>query len=70
MSETEYKKLTEKYGEDLTQKMIETLNNYKGSKDKRYKSDYHAILNWVVGKVMKEQPKQPSSAQDFNFDGL
>ncbi len=70
MTEKDYKKLVDKYGEGLTKKMIEVLDNYKGAKGKQYKSDYHAILNWVVDKVTKEQPKQPSSAQDFNFDGL
>jgi len=53
MKEIEYNKLIEKYGEDITKEMIEVLDNYKGSKGKTYKSDYRAILSWVVDKVTK-----------------
>lgn len=55
MTEEEYNKLVDKYGEENTQKMIEKLDNYKGAKGKTYKSDYRAILNWVVDEIMKEQ---------------
>ncbi len=54
MTEAEYQKLVEKYGEEKTNKMIDTLDNYKGATGKKYKSDYRAILNWVADKVMKE----------------
>ncbi len=54
MTEEEYNKLVEKHGEELTNKMIEVLDNYKGSKGKKYKSDYRAILSWVADKVLKE----------------
>ena len=37
--------------------MIEILNNYKGSKGKKYKSDYMAILNWVVERYNEELQK-------------
>jgi hypothetical protein len=30
------------------------LNNYKGANGKKYKSDYLAVLNWVVDKAKKE----------------
>jgi hypothetical protein len=30
------------------------MNNYKGATGKKYKSDYLAILNWVIDKVKKE----------------
>ena len=64
MTRDEYAKLCEKYGEDSAKRMIEILDNYKGSKGKKYKSDYKAILNWVVDRyneeIMKQQtPKQP-----------
>lgn len=52
MTEAEYQKLVDKYGQANTQKMIDLLNNYKGANGKKYKSDYLAILNWVAGKVV------------------
>lgn len=54
----EYEKLIQKYGEPNTLKFIEKLNNYKGAKGVKYKSDYLAILNWVVKEVLKEQKLQ------------
>jgi hypothetical protein len=55
MKESEYTKLVEEHGEPLTKKMIEVLDNYKGSNGKKYKSDYRAILNWVADKVKGEK---------------
>lgn len=57
MEVREYQNLIERYGEQATQKLIELLDNYKGSSGKTYKSDYRAILNWVVDKAKKECPK-------------
>lgn len=54
MTEEEHEKLIEKYGPDKTARMIEVLDNYKGSKGKTYKNDYRAILNWVVIRVEEE----------------
>ena len=51
MTEIEYNKLVTEHGEEKTQKMITVLDNYKGSNDKKYASDYRAILTWVVEKV-------------------
>ncbi len=47
----EHNKLVGDYGVTMAERMIEVLNNYKGATGKKYKSDYLAILNWVVGKV-------------------
>ena len=55
MKESEYNKLVEEHGEPLTKKMIAVLDNYKGANGKKYKSDYRAILNWVVEKVKGEK---------------
>lgn len=57
LSQDEYDKLVFSHGEEKTQRMIEILNNYKGSSGKKYKSDYLAILNWVVGRVEEEFKK-------------
>jgi hypothetical protein len=59
MTEDELKKLEDKYGEENAKRMIEVLDNYKGSKGKKYANDYRAILTWVVKEVMGVQaPKQ------------
>lgn len=56
MTEEEYQKLIAEYGNEAVKKMIDILNNYKGSTGKKYKSDYRAILSWVVDKVKKTNP--------------
>ena len=58
MAEDEYKKLLTKYGKEKTVKMIEILDNYKGASGKKYKSDYRAILNWVVKRVEQEEQQE------------
>ena len=54
-------KLIEKFGSD-TKNWIERLNNYIGSKGKKYKSHYHTILAWD----RKAQEKKPL----INYDGM
>lgn len=63
LTRDEYAKLCESFGEDAAKRMIEILDNYKGSKGKKYKSDYKAILNWVVDRFNEEIMKQPSLKQ-------
>lgn len=57
MTEEEHRKLVEQYGENATARMITVLDNYKGQSGKTYKSDYRAILNWVVERVQEEFKK-------------
>ena len=48
---------------------IEILNNYKLSSGKRYKSDYHTILNWVIERVSKDYPQlDKPPAQSLAYD--
>lgn len=54
LAEEEYKKLVDEHGEILTKRMIEILDNYKGAKGTKYKSDYRAILNWVIDRAKGE----------------
>ena len=54
MFEDEYQKLICEHGKQNTELFIHTLSNYKGANGKKYKSDYLAILNWVVDKAKKE----------------
>jgi hypothetical protein len=56
MTEEEYQKLIDKYGQNKTNQMVEALDNYKGANGKNYKSDYRAILNWVSDKVLNQKP--------------
>ena len=58
MTNEEYNKLFNEFGKDFTDRCIETLDNYKGASGKKYKSDYRAILNWVVDKVKKQEPNE------------
>lgn len=57
MTEAQYQKLVESYGEPFAKKCIEVLDNYKGSSGKKYKDDYRAILNWVVDRVKEKHPE-------------
>lgn len=54
MTEDEFNKLYDQHGDVNTNIFIDILNNYKGSNGKKYKSDYRAILNWVVDKAKKD----------------
>lgn len=57
LTRDEYMKLVEAHTKEGADRMIQILNNYKGSKGKKYKSDYLAILNWVVGRYNEEIQK-------------
>lgn len=56
MTEEEYGKLIAEYGTIFATACIAELDNYKGSKGKKYKSDYRAILSWVVDRVNEKRP--------------
>jgi CTP-dependent riboflavin kinase len=59
LTDDEHQKLISQYGEQMAALMIQTLDNYKGASGKRYKSDYRAILNWVVDRVTKDVKANP-----------
>lgn len=56
LTEKEYDELVEKYGKAGADRAIEILSNYKGSKGKSYKSDYRAILSWVIDRMKEKEP--------------
>lgn len=56
MKPSEYEALRRSLGKEATEKAIQILDNYKGSKGKTYKDDYRAILSWVVDKLKKDHP--------------
>lgn len=63
LTENEYKTLVERYGTDAAAWMIQKLDDYKAARGTTYKSDYRAILNWVVKEYQKQQTQNDS---DFN----
>lgn len=73
MTEEEYGKLVSEYGQEAAKRMVEILNNYKGATGKPYKSDYLAILNWVVKRIKEESPTlirpKPSETSASGHDG-
>jgi hypothetical protein len=50
LSEPEWEKLVAKFGEPVARQLVDTLSSAKLAKGYKYKSDYHAILTWVVEK--------------------
>ena len=62
MTNAEHEKLVSTYGKEIADQCIEKLSNYKGAHGKKYKSDYRAILNWVVDEVKGKQ-KQTSATK-------
>lgn len=63
LTRDEYAKLCADHTEDGAKRMIEILDNYKGSKGKRYKSDYRTILNWVVDRYNEEYLRNGTQRQ-------
>ena len=67
MTNDEYQSLVdnERLGtQTAVNRCIEILDNYKGANGKKYKSDYRAILTWVIDRYEEEQrklgPKSPN----------
>lgn len=56
LTKKEYDTLIKDFGSYYTERFVDTLSNYKCSNGKKYKSDYRAILSWVVEKVSKMNP--------------
>jgi hypothetical protein len=60
MTESSFTKLVETHGLPKTEKMLDVLDNYKGSTGKKYKCDYRAILSWVIDRVNQDSVKAGS----------
>lgn len=65
MTNDEHSSLVTKYGEGGTKRLIEILDNYKGSSGKTYNSDYRAILNWVVDRYTSEKAQSNNGLPDL-----
>ena len=63
LHDSEYESLVKTHGEEFTNRCIETLDNYKGQSGTAYKSDYRAILNWVIKRVKEDDEKATRQAQ-------
>jgi len=57
LSEAEYSKLKEQFGESLAGQYIKCLNDYIGSKGVKYKSHFHTIQNWARKDEPIRKPK-------------
>lgn len=57
MTVSDHEKLIERFGEADTKRLVEILDNYKGSSGKTYKDDYRAILSWCVDRLDEEKAK-------------
>ncbi len=66
MTNAEYEKLVGTYGKDFVDQCITILDNYKGSSGKNYKSDYRAILNWVIDRVNENNSKKQNKKSGMN----
>ncbi len=60
----EFDKLSTDYGQATVQDFIERLNDYIGSKGKKYKSHYFTIKNWMRRDgVQKKEPVKKMTAE-------
>jgi len=66
MTNAEYEKLVSTYGKDFVNQCITILDNYKGANGKTYKSDYRAILNWVIDRVQQNCGKKQDGKGGMN----
>jgi hypothetical protein len=57
LTSEELKKLIDTHGFEEAESWIEALNNYKGSKNVEYKSDYYTICQWHSKKVREDKLK-------------
>lgn len=55
-TDDEEMKLRDRLGVNFD-RAVSILSSYKASSGKRYKSDYAAMLNWVIGRVEEETKK-------------
>lgn len=71
MTEAEYQKLLKDNNNDveLVKACISKLDNYKGSSGKKYKSDYRAILSWVLDDQKQRLLKQGNKTNQISKKG-
>ena len=75
LTDAEYLKLSERYGEAKTTEYIVKLDRYienYPAKGNKYKSHYATILNWIEkdGKEAKTTSEQPKRYNPYNVDDI
>ena len=65
MTNVEYQTLVTEHGEEAALEFVKILDNYKGSSGKKYKSDYRAILTWVIGEFNKRKNSGSAPIDDW-----
>lgn len=68
LTEREHAALVARYGEADTALLIQILDNYKGASGRTYRSDYRAILSWVVKRLPEEKAAQKEGASIAGYD--
>jgi len=68
LTDTEYQKLCEEYGDIDTGRAIRYLDEYIEMKGAKYKSHYLAMRKWVYDAIKRNNPK-PTSIQD-EWEGI
>lgn len=68
MTDSEYRDLIGRFGESDTKRMIEILDNYKGSHGVKYTSDYRTMLSWVKDRLSEEKQKQSAKPESLYSD--
>ena len=63
LTNAELEKLHAELGQDVTDRVLDKLDNYKGSKGKTYKDDYRAMRSWVIKQVLKDIQDEQSSGK-------
>lgn len=67
MTDSEYQSLCDRIGDAGAKRCIEILDNYKGASGKTYKSDYRAILNWVIARYEAEPKPEPEEPTVYEY---
>lgn len=73
LKKSEIESLESRFGKDFTELCIAKLSDYKMAKGKKYKSDYHAIMMWVVRAVnedIERSKKGGKPARQFDTKGI
>lgn len=66
LTDEEYTKLINEYGEDTTHRAIEFLDGYIAEKGYKSKSNYLAIRRWVIDAVSKRQSRNTTDWSQIN----
>ena len=61
LTEREFGQLASAYGEEGAKWMVRKLDDYKAARGTTYKSDYRAILNWVVKEYQKQKQHEKAT---------